>query len=198
MDQPALIHLKVAPTPTPHPQDKHKDICSAATVLQISPRVQDHEETSTSVALCLAALQSAREAACVCLGVQCLRAASTDPSTASQATTFAASNADKFPSIPKAFWDEFADLAAGAGLPDPTVSATTLGNSGATAMKSEDASPSAKKRGAPNASAPSSTTAPLASPAKSAAAASSVAETSSFGGPSPSTKSPALKRRKVA
>lgn len=82
----------------------------AATTLDVSPRVQQPEETATGIALALSALGLAGEAACVAHGVQLLQTYSDDPSCAARAAQFTNSNKEKYKNLPSCFWDLFADL----------------------------------------------------------------------------------------
>lgn len=84
----------------------------AATTLDVSPRVQQPEETATGIALALSALGLAGEAACVAHGVQLLQTYSDDPSCAARAAQFTNSNKEKYKNLPSCFWDLFADLGA--------------------------------------------------------------------------------------
>lgn len=85
---------------------------SSATILDIRPKVQQHEETATSIALALSALSEASEAACVAHGVELLSTYRDDPSCATRAATFSTLHKPKHPNIPHCFWDLFADLEA--------------------------------------------------------------------------------------
>lgn len=160
-----------------------QDISAAATKLNITPRLQGHEETGTTIALALAAMHTASEASALCLGVQVLDAATRDATQIGKAELFAFETKQKFVNIPQPFWGEFKCLSDHAG---------------AAIANSSSASPPPKlmrtkleliTSSASTAAGSDATSAPHPSPAKSATASTSEGS---------ATKSQGMKRRKLA
>lgn len=164
--------------PSPPPRQV---ISVSAAKLCISPRLQDHDDTSITVALALAAIEGATEAATVIHGSELLSSASADASMISKAVAFAKAHRDKSKNVPQAFWNEFAHLEACAGAQSrPLLKAVDA------CTASPPPKGIAKEELAED---PSATSAPSSSPA-SAKTTSSLASPASF-------KSPGMKRRKL-
>ena len=102
----------------------HRDMTAmnvAAQRLQVSPRLQDHEITSESIAVGLACLSRSSQASIMILGVSLMQSFEHDPAGPAKAKEFIEANkSDKTSDIPAAFWDELTHMAAGSALASPT------------------------------------------------------------------------------
>lgn len=89
---------------------------SSASLLEVSPRLQDHPITAQSIAVALNGLAAATVASTVCSGVEVLVAGQLDPAGPQRAKDFVQKNKQGAAAeqIPTSFWDELQHLAQNA------------------------------------------------------------------------------------
>jgi hypothetical protein len=120
----------------------HKDLADmnfCAKLLEVTPRLQDHEATSEAIAVGLACLKQASQASVLMSGVELLASADTDPSGGDKAKFFVQKH--KLPrnaGLPAVFWNELEHMAAGLTVPGASAPNPALPTPGHKAKQHSD------------------------------------------------------------